>query len=108
LFPLILPVAILILPLLDLLLSVFRRLRQGKSPFQADEGHLHHRLQDLGHSHPVAVLVFYIWTALISVTGLLFFFLEVAQVLLFGSIGLIGALVFTLWPVIVRRYKGVQ
>ena len=108
LFPLILPVAILILPLLDLLLSVLRRLRLGKSPFQADEGHLHHRLQDLGHSHPIAVLVFYIWTAVISITGLLFFFLEVTQVLIFAGLGLSGALVFTLWPVIVRRYKGVQ
>jgi UDP-GlcNAc:undecaprenyl-phosphate GlcNAc-1-phosphate transferase len=108
LFPLVLPVAILVLPLLDLLLSVFRRISQGKSPFQADAGHLHHRLQDLGHSHTVAVLVFYLWTAVISTTGLLFFFWPPTQVLVFGGLGLLAALVFTLWPVIVRRYKGVQ
>jgi len=108
LFPLILPVAILVLPLLDLLLSVFRRLRGGKSPFQADDGHLHHRLQDLGHSHSTAVLIFYLWTAVISATGLLFFFWPVTQVLLFGGVGLSAAMFFTLWPVILRRYKGVQ
>ena len=108
LFPLILPVAILVLPLLDLLLSVFRRLRQGKSPFQADAGHLHHRLQDLGHSHSSAVLIFYLWTAVISATGLLFFFLPPTQVLVFGGLALLSALVITLRPVIVRRYKGVE
>ena len=107
LFPLILPVAILVLPLLDLLLSIFRRLRAGKSPFQADDGHLHHRLQDLGHSHSTAVLIFYLWTAVISATGLLFFFWPVTQVLLFGGVGLSAAMFLTLWPVILRRYKGV-
>lgn len=108
LFPLVLPVAILVLPLLDLLLSVLRRLKQGKSPFQADAGHLHHRLQDLGHSHTSAVLIFYLWTAVISATGLLFFFWPPAQVLIAGGLGLSAALVITLRPVIVRRYKGVQ
>lgn len=108
LFPLVLPVAILVLPLLDLLLSIFRRLRQGKSPFQADDGHLHHRLQDLGHSHSSAVLVFYIWTAVISATGLLFFFWPPPQVILFGGVGLAIALLITLRPVIVRKYRGVQ
>jgi UDP-GlcNAc:undecaprenyl-phosphate GlcNAc-1-phosphate transferase len=108
LFPLVLPVAILVLPLLDLLLSVFRRLRQGKSPFQADAGHLHHRLQDLGHSHSSAVLIFYLWTAVISATGLLFFFWPPTQVILLGAAGLAVALLITLRPVIVRKYKGVQ
>ena len=108
LFPLVLPVAILILPLLDLLLSVLRRVRLGKSPFHADDGHLHHRLQDLGHSHSSAVLVFYLWTAVISATGLLFFFWPVSQVLVFGGVGLTFSLFITLRPVIVRRYKGAK
>ena len=108
LFPLILPVAILVLPLLDLLLSVIRRISQGKSPFQADSGHLHHRLQDLGHSHSSAVLIFYLWTAVISATGLLFFFWPATQVLLFGGFGLLLALFITLRPIIVRRHRGAR
>jgi UDP-GlcNAc:undecaprenyl-phosphate GlcNAc-1-phosphate transferase len=103
--PLILPLAILILPLLDFSLAVFRRLRAGKSPFAADREHIHHRLQDFGHSHLGSVLVFYVWTALISLTCLLFFFWPNWAVWLFLNFGLIAALTFTLWPLIKRRQK---
>ena len=64
---------ILIVPLLDFGLAVIRRLRAGKSPFSADRKHLHHRLLDMGHSHLHAVLIFYAWTAVVSVGCLLFF-----------------------------------
>ncbi len=68
--PILLPFAILIIPLLDFGLAVLRRLRAGKSPFSADRKHLHHRLLDMGHSHLHAVLIFYAWTLVASV-GLL-------------------------------------
>lgn len=101
--PLILPLAILILPLLDFSLAVVRRLRAGKSPFSADRQHLHHRLQDFGHSHLGSVLVFYVWTALISISCLLFFFWSTVNVTLFLVIGTIAASLFTLQPLIKRR-----
>jgi UDP-GlcNAc:undecaprenyl-phosphate GlcNAc-1-phosphate transferase len=75
--PIILPFAILIIPLLDFGLAVFRRVRAGKSPFSADRKHLHHRLLDMGHSHLHAVLIFYGWTAAASVGCLLYFVLPV-------------------------------
>jgi UDP-GlcNAc:undecaprenyl-phosphate GlcNAc-1-phosphate transferase len=75
--PIILPVAILIIPLLDFGLAVFRRVRAGKSPFSADRKHLHHRLLDMGHTHLHAVLIFYGWTAAASVGCLLYFLLPV-------------------------------
>jgi UDP-GlcNAc:undecaprenyl-phosphate/decaprenyl-phosphate GlcNAc-1-phosphate transferase len=71
--PILLPFAILIVPLLDFSMAVLRRLRAGKSPFSADRKHLHHRLLDLGHSPLHAVLIFYGWTAVFSVSILLFF-----------------------------------
>ncbi|HEY5221769.1 MAG TPA: MraY family glycosyltransferase [Microbacteriaceae bacterium] len=71
--PIILPFAILVIPLLDFGLAVVRRLQAGKSPFSADRKHLHHRLLDMGHSHLQAVLIFYGWTAVISIGCLLFF-----------------------------------
>lgn len=71
--PILLPLAILVIPFLDFALAVFRRLRAGKSPFTADRQHLHHRLLDMGHSHQHAVWIFYAWTAVISVGSLLFF-----------------------------------
>lgn len=69
--PILLPFAVLVVPLLDFALAVIRRLRAGKSPFSADRKHLHHRLLDMGHSHSHAVLIFYAWTAVASVGCLL-------------------------------------
>ena len=66
--PLLLPVAILIIPYTDLLLAVVRRMLAGKSPFAADRQHLHHRLQNMGHSHRQTVLLMYLWAALFSGT----------------------------------------
>jgi UDP-GlcNAc:undecaprenyl-phosphate GlcNAc-1-phosphate transferase len=64
--PLILPLAVLALPLFDLLLAVVRRLARGKSPFAPDKEHLHHRLMELGHSHRRAVLLMYFWSAVLA------------------------------------------
>ncbi|MGW9631566.1 MraY family glycosyltransferase [Agromyces sp. NPDC055520] len=69
--PILLPFAVLVIPLLDFGLAVMRRLRAGKSPFSADRKHLHHRLLDMGHSHLHAVLILYGWTAVASVGCLL-------------------------------------
>ncbi|MEJ3404567.1 MraY family glycosyltransferase [Rathayibacter sp. YIM 133350] len=73
--PILLPFGVLVIPLLDFGLAVVRRLRAGKSPFSADRQHLHHRLLDMGHSHLHAVLLFYGWTAVVSIGCLLYFVL---------------------------------
>ncbi|QAY74471.1 undecaprenyl/decaprenyl-phosphate alpha-N-acetylglucosaminyl 1-phosphate transferase [Agromyces protaetiae] len=75
--PIILPFAVLVIPLLDFALAVTRRLRAGKSPFSADRKHLHHRLLDMGHSHLHAVLIFYAWTAVVAIGCLLTYVLPV-------------------------------
>ena len=64
--PILLPVAVLVLPLLDMGLAIVRRVLKGKSPFHPDRLHLHHRLLALGHSHRRAVLIMYIWTAVLA------------------------------------------
>ncbi|NNG18919.1 undecaprenyl/decaprenyl-phosphate alpha-N-acetylglucosaminyl 1-phosphate transferase [Naumannella sp. ID2617S] len=64
--PLILPLAIMVLPLLDFVLAFLRRTYAGTWFWVADKQHLHHRLLERGHSHRRAVLLMYIWTALIS------------------------------------------
>jgi UDP-GlcNAc:undecaprenyl-phosphate/decaprenyl-phosphate GlcNAc-1-phosphate transferase len=66
--PLLLPVAILLIPYADLLLAVIRRTRAGKSPMSPDRQHLHHRLLNMGHSHRQSVLIMYLWAALFSGT----------------------------------------
>nr|WP_010205079.1 MraY family glycosyltransferase [Salinibacterium sp. PAMC 21357] len=72
--PILLPVAVLVIPLLDFGLAMIRRIRAGKSPFSADRKHLHHRLLDMGHSHLHAVLILYSWTFVASVGVLGFTF----------------------------------
>jgi UDP-GlcNAc:undecaprenyl-phosphate GlcNAc-1-phosphate transferase len=64
--PLLVVAAVLFVPLLDLLLAVVRRTRAGRSPFAPDKLHLHHRLLEIGHSHRRAVLLIYLWAALLA------------------------------------------
>ena len=64
--PLLLPLTILVVPLVDLVLAVVRRTRAGRSPFAADKKHLHHRLLEIGHSQRRAVLIMWLWAGLMS------------------------------------------
>ncbi|GAA4886283.1 MraY family glycosyltransferase [Saccharopolyspora cebuensis] len=64
--PLLVVAAVLFVPLLDLIMAVVRRTRAGKSPFHADKMHLHHRLLEIGHSQRRAVLLIYLWAAVIA------------------------------------------
>ncbi|GII56399.1 undecaprenyl-phosphate alpha-N-acetylglucosaminyl 1-phosphate transferase [Planotetraspora thailandica] len=66
--PLVLPIAVMVLPLTDLIMAVVRRTSAGQSPFSPDRGHLHHRLLDIGHSHRRSVLILYAWTFLFAFT----------------------------------------
>ncbi|MFN3708178.1 MraY family glycosyltransferase [Microcella sp.] len=101
--PLLLPFAVLIVPLLDFGLAVLRRLRAGKSPFSADRLHLHHRLLDMGHSHFHAVLIFYAWTAVVAVGTLAFMFVDWQIALAGVSAGLVVCAVVTLAPLSRRK-----
>lgn len=53
------PLLILGLPLFDTSFAILRRLLSGKSIMEADRGHLHHRLIDLGLSHRQTVVAMY-------------------------------------------------
>ena len=64
--PLMLPFATIAVPFVDLLLAVLRRARAGRSPFEPDKMHLHHRLLEIGHTQTRAVLIMYVWTALLG------------------------------------------
>lgn len=64
--PLLLPLMIIAVPFVDLVMAIVRRTWNGRSPFSADRGHLHHRLLEIGHSQSRAVLIMYFWSALIA------------------------------------------
>jgi UDP-GlcNAc:undecaprenyl-phosphate GlcNAc-1-phosphate transferase len=102
--PILIPVAILVVPFVDFALAVTRRLLAGKSPFSADRKHLHHRLLDMGHSHLHAVLIFYAWTAVISVGALLFWVAKPwTWALVFIGVGFIICAGLTLAPLSRRK-----
>ncbi len=58
------PVLALGIPIFDTFFSIVRRTASGKSPFEADRGHLHHRILDLGFSHKKTVLFLYLINSL--------------------------------------------
>jgi len=72
----IVPLLALAVPLLDVLLSIVRRLRMGRGIFVADRMHMHHRLLEKEGSHKRAVLWLYFQTACFSVIAVSFAQLE--------------------------------
>lgn len=60
--PVILPLAVLFIPLADLIITPVLRMAHGKSPVTADRTHLHDRLLLHGHSHRGVVVIMYAWT----------------------------------------------
>ncbi|MCY7412448.1 MAG: undecaprenyl/decaprenyl-phosphate alpha-N-acetylglucosaminyl 1-phosphate transferase, partial [Salinibacterium sp.] len=101
--PILIPFAVLIIPLLDFALAVLRRLRAGKSPFTADRKHLHHRLMDMGHSHLHAVLIFYGWTLVVSVGCLGFIFMPWSLASSLLVVGLVVCTIITVVPLSRRK-----
>ena len=54
----------LMLPILDMVLVIFNRLRKGKSPLYGDKSHFHHRLLSAGYSHKNVVFILLSFTIL--------------------------------------------
>lgn len=104
--PLLLPLAVVAVPIMDLVMALFRRAFTGKSPFAADRKHLHHRMLDLGHSHPGAVRVIWLWAAVISVGTASLVALPMGQAGILTAIGIVVATVVSLVPVRARSEKG--
>ncbi len=63
-------VVFLLLPLLDFVTSIIRRLARGQSPGTPDRGHIHHRLQDLGLRPRHLLAVVYPVCAFLAVVAL--------------------------------------
>jgi UDP-GlcNAc:undecaprenyl-phosphate GlcNAc-1-phosphate transferase len=69
--PLAIPLVILGVPLADTVFSFVRRLWRRQSFAHADHEHLHHRLMRMGHGPRRAVVILWLWTALLSAVVLL-------------------------------------
>ena len=75
------------LPLFDMALVIFSRIKKGKSPFYPDRRHAHHRLMNLGYSHKSAVRILYIYTCWFTSIAFLYSLREIKIIeFLIGSI----------------------
>ncbi len=104
-FPLLIPLMVLAIPILDAILAIFRRARRRVSIFHADKEHLHHRLMDLGHGHRQAVIVMYVWSGLAAGAGLGFTFLDRSEVVFVLPIAVAAIVLYTLFPVLTKALE---
>lgn len=101
--PIMLPIAVMILPFLDLTMAVIRRTARRSSPFSADRGHIHHKLVDGGYTHRQAVLLLYSWTFVIAYSAVSLTYFNSWVVFGVATLLLAVTVVLTLRPWIVRR-----
>jgi len=83
--PLLIPILILGVPLVDTAFAIVRRTASGQGFHNADKDHIHHRLLRLGHGHRRTVVILWLWTALLS--GMILFPLYEPRVNVFIPVG---------------------
>lgn len=95
LLPLMLPFAVLAIPLIDLSSAILRRIRAGQSPFTSDKEHLHHRIMRAGNSHLRTTLILYLWTATIAFPVVVSAFAPLWVAAIFAGLALFGTISFS-------------
>lgn len=109
--PILLPLAVVAVPLIDMSLAFVRRLGRGQSPFKPDAHHLHHRLLRSGHSHRWAVAVLWLWTSVLGFGTVSMVFLPVTYGGVILGSGFVVAMATTFSPavrrLVARLWQGV-
>jgi len=117
LFSLIVPIAILGVPIIDTLFAIVRRAAYKKPLYAPDKLHLHHCLLNLGFTHRQTVILIYAMSGLFSIAAilfsrsvmwgstLLFFLVTILVELLIELTGLIGNDYRPLLNAISRHYR---
>jgi UDP-GlcNAc:undecaprenyl-phosphate GlcNAc-1-phosphate transferase len=67
---LLLPLAVLTVPILDTSFVVAKRIKHGLPVYEADRFHLHHRFLNIGYTQTRAVLTIYGWCATLAAAAL--------------------------------------
>ncbi len=102
--PLVIPLFILGVPLLDTVFAVIRRATRRTGVATADKEHLHHRLMDRGHGHRRTVVILWAWTAVLSGFVLVPVFTSRGNGIVPIGLTALALLLFTLFaPRVVKR-----
>ncbi|MGH2723913.1 MAG: glycosyltransferase family 4 protein [Actinomycetota bacterium] len=104
--PVFIPVLVLAVPLTDVALAILRRIRRGRPVTRPDKEHIHHRLLEIGHSHRQAVLLMYLWSALLGGAALAVTFVRSTALAAGLLAGVAVVLLGTSVPRILRRPNG--
>lgn len=96
------PIIILAVPIIDTGLAILRRARKGRPFHYADKEHIHHRLLYIGHTQRQAVLIIYLWTAVLTGIALsLEFVASKTVVLILLAVGLVIFIATTLPRIVI-------
>jgi len=106
--PLVIPILILGVPIVDTVFSVARRLVRRQRWHVADAGHLHHRLVRLGHGPRRTVVILWCWTALLSGVALLPTYTNQGNALVPFAIAALALLLYALLHPGVRAARASQ
>ena len=74
--PVLIPLLVLAVPFTDVIWAIARRLRRRRPVYRPDKEHIHHRLLEIGHTHRQAVLIMYLWSALLASVALAITFIQ--------------------------------
>lgn len=104
--PVLLPILVLFLPVLDMMMAIVRRLRKGQSPMHPDRMHLHHRMLRIGHSVRGAVLILWGWAALIAFGSIMLLFFTPWHVFIVFAAAAVILTIATMAPYLNRFMHG--
>lgn len=104
--PILLPILVLFLPVLDMMMAIVRRLRKGQSPMHPDRMHLHHRMLRIGHSVRGAVLILWGWAALIAFGSIMLLFFTPWHVFIVFAVAAVILTIATMSPYLNRLMHG--
>jgi UDP-GlcNAc:undecaprenyl-phosphate GlcNAc-1-phosphate transferase len=62
-------IIMILIPFLDAIVTIFRRMLQGKNPLKGDRGHLHHLLMERGWGIQKIATFYWITTAIFGIVG---------------------------------------
>lgn len=103
-FSMMVPIIILAIPIFDTIFAIIRRLLSGKSPFEADRLHLHHRMIDKGLTNRQVTMIIYGATLLLSVVAVLSINITDWKILLVFAVTALLFMIF-LWRFKLVKFK---
>lgn len=90
---LVVPLLIVGVPVMDAASAIIRRKRHGRPIHEADDGHVHHRLLHRGFNQRQTVLMIYVWSIALAVSGYAMRFVPgVLKLVVFAIMAVLSAL----------------